>query len=46
MNKTIKNLKTMLEDEEQRYWNKFTALETAMSSMNNQSSMLTSFSAG
>lgn len=46
MNKTIKNLKTMLEDEEKRYWNKFTALETAMSNMNTQSSMLTSFSAG
>lgn len=45
MNKTIKKLKAMLEDEETRYWNKFTALETAMSNLNTQSSMLTSFSA-
>lgn len=45
MNKTIKKLKAMLEDEETRYWSKFTALETAMSNLNTQSSMLTSFSA-
>lgn len=46
MNKTIKKLKIMLEDEETRYWSKFTALESAMANLNVQSSMLTSFSAG
>lgn len=45
MNKTIAKLKEMLEDEETRYWNKFSALETAMSNLNTQSSMITSFSA-
>lgn len=45
-NKTIKDLKAKLKSQETYYWNKFSALETAMSSLNNQSSMLTSFSSG
>lgn len=45
-NKSIAELKEKLEDEEKFYWSKFSALETALSSLNAQSSMLTTFSAG
>lgn len=44
MNEDIATLKDYLEDEEDRYWSKFTALETALQSLNSQSAMLTSFS--
>ncbi len=38
----IKKLKSKLEDEKTRYWNKFVALENALSKLNSQSSWLTS----
>ncbi|MDD4572034.1 MAG: flagellar filament capping protein FliD [Clostridia bacterium] len=40
--KQIKNLTNKLEDEEDRYWNKFTAMEQALSLLEQQSSYLTS----
>jgi flagellar hook-associated protein 2 len=42
-NKNIKTLKTRLTDEETRLWNKFTAMESAINSLNSQSAMLSSF---
>ncbi len=42
-NKSITSLKTKLKTEETYYWNKFSALETAMQQLNTQSSMITSF---
>ncbi|KNZ41750.1 flagellar filament capping protein FliD [Acetobacterium bakii] len=44
-NKTKKKLETRLKAEETRLWAKFTAMETALSQLNNQSAMLTQFSA-
>jgi len=46
MKKTTKNIKTLqtrLTAEETRLWNKFTAMETAINSLNSQSSILSSF---
>ena len=40
--KKMADLKSYLEKEKQRYWNKFTALEKTMSNLNSQSSWLTS----
>ena len=45
-NKTILTLQDKLSDEETRYWNKFTAMETALQQLNAQSAMLTQFSGG
>jgi flagellar hook-associated protein 2 len=45
-NKVITSLKDKLKDEETYYWNKFSALETALSQLNSQSSMLSQFSSG
>nr|WP_320026556.1 flagellar filament capping protein FliD [uncultured Acetobacterium sp.] len=45
-NKSITSLKTKLKAEETYYWNKFSALETAMQQLNSQSSMLSQFSSG
>jgi len=45
-NKNKTKLETRLKDEETRLWAKFTAMESALSSMNNQSAMLTKFSTG
>lgn len=45
-NKSINDLKTKLKDQETYYWNKFSALETALQQLNNQSSILTQFSSG
>lgn len=42
-NKSITSLKTKLKSEETYYWNKFSALETALQQLNTQSSMITSF---
>ncbi len=42
-NKNITNLKKALKTEESYYWNKFTALETALQQLNSQSAMITSF---
>lgn len=42
-NKSIATLKTKLKTEETYYWNKFSALETAMQQLNTQSSMISSF---
>ncbi|URN85423.1 flagellar filament capping protein FliD [Acetobacterium wieringae] len=42
-NKSITSLKTKLKTEETYYWNKFSALETAMQQLNTQSSMISSF---
>ncbi|TYC85976.1 hypothetical protein FXB42_08965 [Acetobacterium wieringae] len=42
-NKSIATLKTKLKTEETYYWNKFSALETALQQLNTQSSMITSF---
>ncbi|OFV71669.1 flagellar filament capping protein FliD [Acetobacterium wieringae] len=42
-NKSITSLKTKLKTEETYYWNKFSALETALQQLNTQSSMITSF---
>ncbi len=42
-NKNIKTLKARLEDEETRYWNKFTYMESVINSLNSQSSILSSF---
>lgn len=36
-NKSINDLKTKLKDQETYYWNKFSALETALQQLNNQS---------
>ncbi|MBC3797046.1 flagellar filament capping protein FliD [Acetobacterium tundrae] len=44
--KEIKDMNTALTKEHDHYWSKFTALETAMESLNSQSSMITSFSSG
>lgn len=44
--KTKTTLETRLKDEETRLWAKFTAMETALSSLNSQSAMLTQFSTG
>ncbi|MBC3804826.1 flagellar filament capping protein FliD [Acetobacterium fimetarium] len=44
-NKSIKEMKAKLKEQETYYWSKFTAMETAIQSLNTQSSMLTSFSA-
>lgn len=43
-NKTISTLQTRLTNEETRLWNKFTAMETALNSLNTQSSILSQFS--
>jgi len=45
-NKNKTKLETRLKDEETRLWAKFTAMVSALSSMNNQSAMLTKFSTG
>lgn len=45
-NKSIASLRIKLKTEETYYWNKFSALETAMQQLNTQSSMLTQFSSG
>ncbi|MBC3888252.1 flagellar filament capping protein FliD [Acetobacterium paludosum] len=44
--KEIKDMNTALTKEHDHYWSKFTALETAMESLNSQSAMITSFSSG
>lgn len=41
LNDTVENLETKLKTQQKRYQTKFTALETAISKMNNQSSMFT-----
>lgn len=46
INKNIAKFKTILKDEETRYWSKFTALETALQQLNTQSSILAQFSSG
>ena len=43
VNDLISTLKDRLEDEQDRYWSKFTAMESALQSFNQQSSMITSF---
>ncbi|MDP4108462.1 MAG: flagellar filament capping protein FliD, partial [Bacillota bacterium] len=43
---SISKLKDQLKDEEERYWNKFTSMETALSALQNQSSYLTSMLSG
>lgn len=45
-NKEITTLKNKLKDQETYYWNKFSALETALSQLNSQSSVLSQFSSG
>lgn len=42
-NKNIKTLKSRLEDEESRYWSKFTYMESVINSLNSQSSILSNF---
>lgn len=42
-NKNIKTLKIRLEDEEARYWSKFTYMESVINSLNSQSFMLSNF---
>lgn len=42
-NKNIKTLKSRLEDEESRYWSKFTYMESVINSLNSQSSLLSGF---
>ena len=42
-NKNIKSLQTRLTAEESRLWSKFTAMETAINSLNSQSSILSQF---
>ena len=42
-NKNITTLKTALKKQETYYWNKFSALETALQQLNTQSSMISSF---
>ena len=42
-NKMITSLNKKLKTEETYYWSKFTALETALQQLNNQSAMITSF---
>ena len=39
----VSDLKDLLQGEEDRWWKKFTALEEALSTLNSQSSFLTSF---
>lgn len=41
---TISDLKTQLQTEEDRYWNKFTQMEQALSILNSQSTYLSNFS--
>lgn len=41
LNELVKNLESKLKTQQKRYQSKFTALETAISKMNNQSSMFT-----
>ena len=43
VNEYIAKLQDQLETEESRYWSKFTALETALQQLNNQSSMISGF---
>lgn len=43
---TTDDLNDKLSNEEDKYWKKFTAMETALSNLNSQSSMITSFSSG
>lgn len=43
VNEYIAKLKDQLEDEESRYWSKFTALETALQQLNVQGSMISGF---
>lgn len=43
-NKTIKTLQTRLTAEETRLWNKFTAMESAINSLNTQGSIISQFS--
>ncbi|WKY48579.1 flagellar filament capping protein FliD [Eubacteriaceae bacterium ES3] len=43
VNEYITKLQDQLESEESRYWSKFTALETALSQLNAQSSMISGF---
>lgn len=45
-NKLIARLKLQLASEESRLWSRFTAMETAISRLNNQSAILTQFSGG
>ena len=42
-NKNITTLKARLEDEEARYWSKFSYMESVINSLNSQSSILSSF---
>ncbi|AFA49224.1 flagellar filament capping protein FliD [Acetobacterium woodii] len=44
-NKSITKLKAELKSQESYYWNKFSALETALQQLNSQSAMITSFGA-
>jgi len=43
-NKTIKTMQTRLTAEESRLWKRFTAMETAINSLNSQSAILSQFS--
>jgi flagellar hook-associated protein 2 len=43
-NKTLKTLQTRLTAEERRLWNKFTAMESAINSLNTQGSIISQFS--
>jgi len=43
MNDLIDTLKDRLKDEQDRLWKKYTSMETALSNLNSQSSMLSSF---
>ena len=43
---TTDKLNDKLSDEEDKYWKKFTAMETALSNLNSQASMITNFSSG
>lgn len=45
-NKSIANLKIKLKTEETYYWGKFSALESALQQLNNQSAILAQFSSG
>ena len=45
-NKNIKTLQTRLTAEESRLWKRFTAMETAINSLNSQGSILSQFSSG
>lgn len=44
-NESITKLKAQLKTQESYYWNKFSALETALQQLNSQSAMITSFGA-